>query len=118
MNIDTLADRIAIEPEPQTPPRYYYSEWANRYTVSFDAEPSTSYTVRIAPGMEDIYGNAIAEPTVLRYTTAARTPLLGFHVPGPVGFYSAFRKPVQVIAQHRGADNHNHVAVPCATGFV
>ncbi len=104
MNIDTLADRITIEPEPQTPPRYYYSEWANRYTVSFDAEPTTTYTVRIAPGMADIYGNAIAEPTIFHYTTATRTPLLGFHVPGPVGFYSAYSKPVQLFAQHRGAE--------------
>ena len=30
MNIETLADRITIEPAPQTPPRFYYSEWANR----------------------------------------------------------------------------------------
>ena len=104
MNISTLADRITIEPEPLAPPRVYYSEWANRYTVSFDAAPSTAYAIRIAPGMEDIYGNAVAEPTVFRYKTAARTPLLGFHVPGPVGFYNAYRKPIQLIAQHRGAD--------------
>ena len=104
MNIETLADRITIEPEPQAPPRVYYSEWANRYTVSFDAAPSTAYAIRIAPGMEDIYGNAIAEPTVFRYTTAARTPSLGFHVPGPVGFYSAYRKPTQLVARHRGVD--------------
>ena len=105
MNIKTLADRITIEPEPPTPPRYYYSEWANRYTISFDAEPSTSYSVRIAPGMEDIYGNAVAEPTVFHYETAARTPLLEFHVPGPVGFYNAYRQPTQLFLQHRGAQN-------------
>jgi len=104
MNISTLADRITIEPEPLAPPRVYYSEWAKRYTVSFDAAPSTAYAIRIAPGMEDIYGNAIAEPTVFRYTTAARTPMLGFHVPGPVGYYNAYSKPTQLIAQHRGAD--------------
>ena len=104
MNIDTLQDRIAIEPEPPAPPRFYYSEWANRYTVSFDAAPSTAYTVRIAPGMEDIYGNATAAPTVFRYTTAARTPLLGFHVPGPVGFYNAYSQPTRIYAQHRGAE--------------
>lgn len=107
MNIETLSDRIVIEPEPQTPPRVYYSEWANRYTVSFDAEPSAAYTIRIAPGMEDIYGNAVAEPTVFHYTTAARTPLLGFHVPGPVGFYNAYRKPTQLYARHRGAETIN-----------
>lgn len=104
MNIESLADRITIEPEPQAPPRYYFSEWANRYTVSFDAEPSTAYTVRIAPGMEDIHGNATAEPTIFHYTTAARRPMLGFHVPGPVGFYNAYNTPTQIYAQHRGAE--------------
>ena len=104
MNIATLAERITIEPEPQTPPRFYYSEWSSRYTVSFDAQPSTTYTVRIAPGMEDVYGNAIAEPTVFRYTTAARTPTLGLHVPGPVGFYNAYSQPAQLYIEHRGAE--------------
>ena len=54
--------------------------------------------------MEDIYGNAVAEPTVFHYKTAARTPLLGFHVPGPVGFYNAYGKPIQLYAQHRGVE--------------
>lgn len=105
MNISTLADRITIEPEPQTPPRYYLSEWANRYTVSFDAQPSTAYTVRISPGMEDIYGNAIEEPTVFQFTTGPRTPLLGLYVPGPVGFYNVNTRPIRLFAQHRGADS-------------
>ena len=104
MNIETLRDRIVIEPEPAAPPRFYYSEWANRYTVSFDAAPSTAYTVRIAPGMKDIYGNAIAAPTVFHYTTAARTPLLSLHVPGPVGFYNAHSQPTRLYAQHRGVE--------------
>ena len=104
MNIDTLQDRIVIAPEPQMPPRVYYSEWANRYTVSFDAAPSTAYTVRIGPGMEDIYGNAIAAPTEFRFATAARTPMLRFHVPGPVGFYNAYSQPTRLYAQHRGID--------------
>lgn len=102
MNIETLQDRIVIKPEPQTPPRFYYSEWANRYTVSFDAAPSTAYTAHIASGMEDIYGNAIASSTEFRFTTAARTPLLSFHVPGPVGFYNAYNQPTRLYAQHRG----------------
>ncbi len=104
MNIDTLAERIQIEPEPEAPPRYYYSEWSNRYTVSFDAQPSTKYTIRIAPGMEDIYGNAISGPLIFSYTTGPRTPVLSLNVPGPVGFYNAYRNPTQLYVYHRGAD--------------
>ena len=104
MNIDTLAERIQIEPEPEAPPRYYFSDWSNRYTVSFDAQPSTKYTIRIALGMEDIYGNAIADPLIFSYITGPRTPMLGLNVPGPVGFYNAYRNPTQLYAYHRGAD--------------
>ncbi len=104
MNIETLPDRITIEPEPELPPRYYFSDWSKSYTVSFDAQPSTSYAVRIAPGMEDIYGNAIAEPLSFSYTTAPRAPELGLNVPGPVGFYNAYRERTQLYVYHRGLD--------------
>ncbi len=102
MNIETLADRITIEPAPAFEPRAFYSDWSNRYTVSFDARPSTTYTVRIAPGMQDIYGNAISEALTFSYTTAARPPALGMNVPGEVGFYAADRAPTQLYIYHRG----------------
>lgn len=104
MNIETLADRITIEPEPELPPRYFFSEWSKRYTVSFDARPSTSYTVRIASGMEDIYGNAIVEPLTFSYTTGPRRPELGLEAPGPVGFYNAYREQTQLYLYHRGME--------------
>lgn len=104
MNIESLPDRITIEPEPELRPRYYFSEWSKRYTVSFDAEPSTSYTIRIAPGMEDIYGNAISETLTFSYTTSPRSPELGLNVPGPVGFYNAYRPRTELYLYHRGVE--------------
>ncbi len=105
MNINSLPERITIEPAPELPPRYFYSDWSKRYTVSFDAQPSTAYTIRIAPGMEDIYGNAIAEALTLHYVTAPRAPELSLNVPGPVGFYDANRDQTSLYLNHRGLES-------------
>jgi hypothetical protein len=62
MNVDTLKDKITIDPKPWRDPDYYYSDYDHSYNVSFPVEPSTSYTVMIAAGMQDVYGNSITEP--------------------------------------------------------
>lgn len=102
MNIETLEDKITIEPSTDVEPYFYYSDWSYRYSVSFGAQASTTYTITIAPGMEDIYGNPIQEGMTITYTTEARPPTLGMHTPGPVGFYNAYRDPTQMYIYHRG----------------
>jgi alpha-2-macroglobulin len=102
MNIDTLEDKITIEPTPDVDPYFYYSDWSYRYSVSFGAQASTTYTITVAPGMEDIYGNPITEGLTFTYTTASRPPALGMQTPGPVGFYNAYREPTQMYIFHRG----------------
>jgi len=107
MNVETLPDKITIEPEPPVEPRFYYSDWSYRYSVSFGAQASTTYTITIAPGMEDIYGNTINTGTDLEitYTTAPRPPTLGMKTPSPVGFYNAYREPTQLFMYHRGVES-------------
>ena len=104
MNIDTLRERIQIDPEPDAITRDYYSNFDDRYDIHFRARPSTQYTVRIEPGMEDIYGNAISEPLTFRFTTGPLPPTLRLHAPGPVGFYNAYRGPTQLYLTHRGLE--------------
>lgn len=104
MNIDTLRDRIQIEPKPESITRDYYSNFNDRYDIHFRERPSTQYTVRIEPGMEDIYGNAISEPLTFRFTTGPLPPTLRLHAPGPVGFYNAYRGPTQLYLTHRGLE--------------
>ena len=104
MNIDTLADKISIEPAPDTPPRFYYDDWDDSYWVSFDALPSTDYTIQAAPGMEDIYGHVIDQGLTFRYATAPRPPAFGIEMPGEVGFYNAYRQPTQLYIYHRGVE--------------
>jgi alpha-2-macroglobulin len=104
MNIDTLEDKITIDPVPDVDPYFYYSDWSYRYSVSFGAQASTIYTITIAPGMEDIYGNPIQVGETFTYTTEARPPALGMQIPGAVGFYNAYRDPTQMYIYHRGVD--------------
>ena len=107
MNIDTLRERIQIHPEPDAITRDYYSNFNDRYDIHFQAQPSTKYTVRVQPGMEDIYGNAISEPLTFRFTTGPLPPRVEMKVPGPVGFYNANHQPTQLYITHRGVDEVN-----------
>jgi len=87
----TVMRRVVIEPAPD--PKEvdtYYSEWENTFYVSFGAEPSHDYRVQIAPGIEDLYGNAIDQSLSVRFRTRALEPAAWLHVPGRVGTYSVY----------------------------
>ncbi len=101
MNIETLSDRIVIEPEPWRAADYYYSEWDNSYSVNFPMEPSTEYTVTLLPGMADIYGNVIDQKLVAHFTTSPLDPDISLQVPGPVGFYNAYNDDTRLFLKHR-----------------
>ncbi len=101
MNVDTLKDKITIEPKPWRDPDFYYSDYDHSYNVSFPVEPSTAYTVTIAPGMEDVYGNKITDSRTIKYTTAAYDPSFTLQVPGEVGFYNAHADETRLYLTHR-----------------
>ncbi|MFN8562123.1 MAG: Ig-like domain-containing protein [Anaerolineae bacterium] len=101
MNVDTLEDHITISPEPIRAYDTYYSDYNNSFTLSFPSEPSTSYTVTITPGMEDVYGNAITRQTVVQYTTSPYSPDISLQVPGSIGFYNADNDKTQLFLTHR-----------------
>ena len=50
MDQDSLPDLITIEPEPFIEPDFYYRSWSDALSVSFPTEPSTKYTITVAPG--------------------------------------------------------------------
>lgn len=100
MRINTLRDRVRIEPEPWREGDAYYSEWDYSYTVAFPTEPGTDYTITLLPGMEDIYGNAIAETTVIRYRTRNYNPDVSVSAPA-VGYFNAYNPRTQVFLTRR-----------------
>lgn len=101
MDPKTLEDKITIDPEPWREPDYFYRDWDNALSVSFPTEPSTQYTITVAPGMADPYGNTINAPFTFSYTTGPYPPDVMMQVPGPVGFYNALRDPTQLFVTHR-----------------
>jgi uncharacterized protein YfaS (alpha-2-macroglobulin family) len=104
MDIDTLADKIMITPAPAREPEFYYRDWNDSYRVSFQPEPSTEYSISIASGMADIYGNTIVTPYDFAYTTDAFSADIFLKTPGNVGFYSAYREPTQLFLLHRNIE--------------
>jgi hypothetical protein len=101
MNIETLPDKITIEPEPWREADFYYSDYDNSYNLNFPVEPSTDYTLTIASGMQDVYGNAIEETRVIRYSTAPYEPSFLLQVPGEIGFYNAHNEQTRLYLVHR-----------------
>ncbi|MCC6616490.1 MAG: Ig-like domain-containing protein [Anaerolineae bacterium] len=101
MNPETLEGKVTFDPEPWREPDTYYNDYDNSYTLSFPVEPSTDYTVTIAAGAEDIYGNAIQQPLTIHYTTQPFSPDLTLQAPYGVGFYNAYNEQTQVYLTHR-----------------
>ncbi len=99
MNVATLLPNIAIIPEP-THVYTWWSSYENRFTVSWDTQPSTSYEVRLGGAMADPYGNTIGQEQVVRFTTRALDPMAYLAVPGNVGTYNGYL-PTQVHVLHR-----------------
>jgi hypothetical protein len=86
MDRDTLQGKVVITPEPAGDPngRYDAWDWSLRF---YGLAPSTTYTVQILPGMQDLYGNVIDEERTLTFTTAPYTPIASFNFPGRLSLY-------------------------------
>lgn len=96
MNIETLEERVRIDPAPAVDPDFYYSEWNNSYSINFSPLPSTRYTITLEAGAEDIYGNRIERPFTFSYTTERYDPDVSLRVPYGIGFYNAYREPTEL----------------------
>jgi len=68
MNIKSVTSRVSFSPALERDTNWYYDEYRNRL-VFYGLANSTSYTVRFASGMTDIYGNPIREERTIQFTT-------------------------------------------------
>lgn len=101
MDRDTLNDKFTIEPEPWREPDFVYQTFNDSLRVIFPTEPSTQYSIQIAPGMADIYGNTIDEAFTFSYETRPYDPDIALETPGNVGYYNAYRDETQLFLTHR-----------------
>jgi uncharacterized protein YfaS (alpha-2-macroglobulin family) len=70
MNEETLRDQVTIQPAPDD--LRFETYWGSPGTVLrmiFVGQERTTYTITLAAGAEDIYGNAISEPYSFSFTT-------------------------------------------------
>lgn len=104
INEDSLEDKITVEPEPAREYETFYRSYDNSYRLLFDTQPDTTYTITIAPGISDPYGNTINEEMVVTYTTGPYNPSFNLQVPGQVGTYNAFSETTRLFATHRNVD--------------
>lgn len=104
INLDTLEGKFTVEPEPWREYDSYYGSYDWSYTLSYPTEPGTDYTITIAPGIEDIYGNVIEEETVIRYSTRNYDPSFNLQAPSSTGFYNANNDVTQLFVTQTNID--------------
>ena len=77
----------------------YFNRWDNTFVLSFGAQPSTDYEVRIGPNIADPYGNVTGQELTVRFRTADLDPWAEIRVPSTVGTLDA-NQPARVAVSY------------------
>ncbi len=101
MDEDSFKDKITVEPKPTLVKEYYQY---NSYQLLFPVNPRTHYTVTVAPGIKDIYGNVLNKGLTFSFTTAPIRPSIQLKVPSTYGFYNAYNDTTGFFVNHVNAD--------------
>jgi uncharacterized protein YfaS (alpha-2-macroglobulin family) len=80
MDTKSLASRVIFSPALEDAENWYYDDY-NQEAVWWGLKTSTRYTVRILPGMRDIYGNAINQPMTVSFLTAPMPAAITLRMP-------------------------------------
>jgi uncharacterized protein YfaS (alpha-2-macroglobulin family) len=102
MDTKTIMPNLSIIPDP-TNVYTWWDPWENRFYVGYDILPSTRYTVTVAAGMADPYGNTLAEGQVINFTTGPLDPMAYLNTPGRIGTYNVYTATV-VYAIYRNVE--------------
>jgi uncharacterized protein YfaS (alpha-2-macroglobulin family) len=88
MDQTSFRERVNIEPKPD---ELSLTVSGNGLYLNFPMQPETDYTITIAAGVADIYGNALNEPFVLRFRTAPTEPQLSVPFRDWISVTNAYR---------------------------
>ncbi|MFN7211049.1 MAG: Ig-like domain-containing protein, partial [Aggregatilineales bacterium] len=88
MDQQSFAERVSVEPKPD---QLSLSVFGDRLYLNFPLLPETDYTITVAAGVADIYGNVVNEPFVLRFRTAPTDPQLSLPFRDWISLTSAYR---------------------------
>lgn len=88
-----LKPRVAITPGSKLEwPGWYDEDGENlAYGLGIETKPRTKYQIAIAPGVKDIYGQPLQEPSTFTFTTGDYWDSLGIGVEGQVVQPAALR---------------------------
>ncbi len=86
MDKESLAGKVTITPKSRGDANGLYRTWDNRLSF-YGLDPSTTYTIYMAPGMADMYGNVIETDMRITFTTAAQSPTGSFNLPYSLALY-------------------------------
>jgi alpha-2-macroglobulin len=81
MRLNTIPGLVKITPALEGAKLDWYYNAQDKTAFFYGLKPSTTYTVTISPGMQDIYGNATRQSNTVRFTTAAATAQLYLNMP-------------------------------------
>ena len=102
---DSVLEHVTVEPAPDPDDLYgYFRGWDNTYVLQFGSGPSREYTIRIAAGIADPYGNTIDQSATVRFRTGPLEPATWLHVPGTTGTFSTY-EPARLFVAHRNVDS-------------
>ncbi|MCX6018641.1 MAG: Ig-like domain-containing protein [Chloroflexi bacterium] len=73
----------------------YYNEYNHSFTVNFDMQPATQYSVRVDPGIRDPYGNRTSAGLQSKFKVGNRAPWLQPHLRNGVSMFNA-RTPIRI----------------------
>ncbi|GAB4151888.1 MAG: alpha-2-macroglobulin family protein [Candidatus Promineifilaceae bacterium] len=86
MDRASLEGKVLFTPEITGDANGQYDRW-DRSLRFYGLAASTTYTVRILPGMADPYGNVISQEQTITFTTAAYDPQANFSFPNDLALY-------------------------------
>jgi uncharacterized protein YfaS (alpha-2-macroglobulin family) len=81
----------------------YFRHWDNVFVLSFGAQPSTDYEVRIGPDIADPYGNTTGQDMTIRFRTAPLEPTAWLPIPDQIGTFDA-HQPARIVVAHLNVD--------------
>ena len=98
---------ISINPPISATQVYtWYDPDQNIYFLNFPLLPVTDYTLDIAPGIADPYGNVIAESSEINFRTGERRPSLEIVKFGDMGTFNAYDQP-EMLFRHTNIEQIN-----------
>lgn len=94
MDHDSVEKHITVEPKPETDPYMYWEPDDLSVRLGFQMPPSAPYRVTLTTDAQDRYGQQLAEPLDLRFTTERQQPGFNIFRSSASGTYDAYLDPV------------------------